>query len=201
MASKVWDNFFYQFPNFNGSTIEVWEWISNLIPHSFNSLAPGKFEWNFRYVIFKQISMIDYWGISCEIALIWMSLDFSDGLSTLVQVMAWCRQATSHYMSQCWPRSLSPYGVTRPQWVNGYNYLSMLGFKLIHISQRCPRRLILLVLKSEYSRTLSIRWQLMTRLPALPVYQQPQYWFYVMNGSLSSMRKDFNYLHLLNIAE
>ena len=31
--------------------------------------------------------------------------------------MAWCRQATSHYLSQCWPRSLSPYDVTRPQWV------------------------------------------------------------------------------------
>ena len=33
-----------------------------------NSLAPGKFEWNFRYVIFKQILVIDYWGFSCEIA-------------------------------------------------------------------------------------------------------------------------------------
>ena len=31
--------------------------------------------------------------------------------------MAWCCQATSHYLSQCWPRSLSSYGVTRPQWV------------------------------------------------------------------------------------
>ena len=41
----------------------------------------------------------------------------SDDKSTLVQVMAWCRQATSHYLSQCWPRSLSPYDVTRPQWV------------------------------------------------------------------------------------
>ena len=37
--------------------------------------------------------------------------------STLVQVMAWCRQATSHYLSQCWPRSMLPNGVTRPQWV------------------------------------------------------------------------------------
>ena len=37
---------------------------------------------------------------------------------TLVQVMAWCHQATSHYLNQCWPRSMSPYGVTRPQWVN-----------------------------------------------------------------------------------
>ena len=44
-----------------------------------------------------------------------MSLDFTDDQSTLVQVMAWCRQATSHYLSQCWPRSLSPYGVTRPR--------------------------------------------------------------------------------------
>ena len=43
-------------------------------------------------------------------------MDFTDGKSTLVQVMAWCRQATSHYLSQCWLRSLSPYGVIRPQW-------------------------------------------------------------------------------------
>ena len=82
-----------------------------------NSLTPGKFEWNSRYVIFKQIFVIDGWGISCEIALIWMSLDTIDDQSTLVQVMAWCRQATSHYLGQCWPRSLPPYGVTRPQWV------------------------------------------------------------------------------------
>ena len=32
--------------------------------------------------------------------------------------MAWCRLATSHYLSQCWPRSLSSYDITRPQWVN-----------------------------------------------------------------------------------
>ena len=46
-----------------------------------------------------------------------MSLDLTDDKSTLVQVMAWCRQATSHYLSQCWLRSVSPYGVIRPQWV------------------------------------------------------------------------------------
>ena len=34
--------------------------------------------------------------------------------STLVQVLAWCRQAPSHYLSQCWPKSVLPYGVTRP---------------------------------------------------------------------------------------
>ena len=31
--------------------------------------------------------------------------------------MAWCRQATSHYLSQSWPRYLSPYGIIRGQWV------------------------------------------------------------------------------------
>ena len=46
-----------------------------------------------------------------------MPLDLTDDKSTLVQVMAWCRQATSHYLSQCWPSSMWPYGVTRPQWV------------------------------------------------------------------------------------
>ena len=70
-------------------------------------------------LIFKLILVIDDWGICCEIALIWMSLDFTDDQSTLVQVMAWCRQASSHYLSQCWPRYLSSYGVIRPQWVKG----------------------------------------------------------------------------------
>ena len=61
--------------------------------------------------------MIDGWGFSCGIVLRWKSLDRTDAKSTLVQVMAWCRQATSHYLSQCWSRSMSPYGITRPQWV------------------------------------------------------------------------------------
>ena len=49
-----------------------------------------------------------------------MSEDFIHDTSTLVQVMAWCCQATSHYLSQCWPIFMLPYGITRPQWVNSY---------------------------------------------------------------------------------
>ena len=45
--------------------------------------------------------------------------------------MAWCRQATSHYLSQCWPRSLSPYDVTRPQWVKRLSH-TYAGYKLYH---------------------------------------------------------------------
>ena len=68
-------------------------------------------------MVFKFILAIDGWDISHEMSFRWMSLDLNDDKSTLVQVMAWCRQATSHYLGQCWPRSLPPYGVTRPQWV------------------------------------------------------------------------------------
>ena len=82
---------------------------------SVNSLSPGRLKWKFSH--YQAFSVIDGWGISCEIGLRWMPLDLNDKKSTLVQVMAWCRQATSHYLSQCWPRSLSLYGITRPQWV------------------------------------------------------------------------------------
>ena len=46
-----------------------------------------------------------------------MPQDLTDDKSTLVQVMAWCHQATSQYLNPCWPRSPMPYGITRPQWV------------------------------------------------------------------------------------
>ena len=39
-------------------------------------------------------------------------------MSTLVQVMAWCHLAPSHNMSQWWPRYMTPYDITRQQWVN-----------------------------------------------------------------------------------
>ena len=105
-------------PPFSLSTLSLHIYLAHyVIMNCCNSLAPVKFEWNFRYVNFKRILVIDGWGISYEIALIWMSLNLTDDQSTFVQVMAWCCQATSHYPSQCWPKCLSPYGVTRPQWV------------------------------------------------------------------------------------
>ena len=77
--------------------------------------------------------MIDGWCISGKVALR-KSLDLSDDKSTLVQVMAWCHQATSHYLSQCWPRALSPHGVIRPQWVNPSN--SVRNLKIIWFQSR-----------------------------------------------------------------
>ena len=65
--------------------------------------------------------MTDGCDISSEITLRSTSLDLSDDKSILVQVMAWCHQATSHYLNQCWPRSLPPYDIARPQRVNNHS--------------------------------------------------------------------------------
>ena len=61
--------------------------------------------------------VIGGWGISYDIALGWLSLDLTDDKSMLVQIKAWCRLAASHYLSQCWPRSVLKYHITRLQWV------------------------------------------------------------------------------------
>ena len=83
-----------------------------------NSLAPGWPGCHFKAAIFNLILLIGIF-ISCkDNAPRWMPRDFTDDKSALVRVMAWCRQATSHYRNQCWSRSLPPCGVTRPRWVN-----------------------------------------------------------------------------------
>ena len=53
----------------------------------------------------------------------WFSLELTGQKSTLVQVIFGSRNClvssgSRHYPSQCWPRSVMPYGITRPQWVN-----------------------------------------------------------------------------------
>ena len=86
-----------------------------------NSLVPERCGRNFKKnIFFKLICWIDILNLFYEIGLRWVPHNPIDDNSTLVQVMvmAWCRQATSHYLSQCWPKSMSPCGVTRPQWVN-----------------------------------------------------------------------------------
>ena len=78
---------------------------------SVKPLAPGRCGSNFKSVIFKHKKQIKFMSSFPEIALMWMPQNSIDK-STLVQVMAWCHQAPSHYLSQCWPRSVWLYGIT-----------------------------------------------------------------------------------------
>ena len=89
-----------------------------------NSLAPGRCGKNFKNIIFKTVIWSSSWSTRYEIVRKWMSKNLTNEKSTLLQVMAWCHQATSHYLSQRWPRSMLPYGITRPQWVKTTTQIS-----------------------------------------------------------------------------
>ena len=89
-----------------------------LMLDAINSLSPGWCGSDFKCVILQHILMINMFSIPSEIALRWMSQDHIDDKSILAQVMACCHQAPRHYLKQCWPSSMSPYGITRGQWVN-----------------------------------------------------------------------------------
>ena len=42
---------------------------------------------------------------------------------TLFRAMDWCRQATNHYLRQCWPSFMSPHGASKPQIVDVVSWL------------------------------------------------------------------------------
>ena len=63
-----------------------------------NSLAPGRHRSHFKTAISNRVLSIGIFTSSKENALRWIPRDLTDDKSTLVQVMAWCRQATSHYL-------------------------------------------------------------------------------------------------------
>ena len=89
-------------------------WFENKY-QAVNSIAPDICGSNFKSIFLEYILQIKLMS-TCENALRWMPQNTFDVESILVQVMAWCHQATSHYLSHCWPISMSPYGVTRPHW-------------------------------------------------------------------------------------
>ena len=78
-------------------------------PQWVNSFSPGRCGINSELVILKLIWRRDILSISREIVLRWMQQTTFDDKSALVQVMALYREATNQYLSQCWPRSMSPY--------------------------------------------------------------------------------------------
>ena len=77
-------------------------------PITVNSLAPRGFEWNFVEVVFKLILEVDGRSVSL-VKLLWHECHWTFLIMnqpTLVHGMAWCLQAPSHYLSQCWPSSM-----------------------------------------------------------------------------------------------
>ena len=80
-------------------------------------LAPGRCGNGFKSVISKHMLWITFTSSSCEIALRWMPENAFYVKSTVAQVMAWCHQATSHYLSLWWYRLVLLCVITKPQCV------------------------------------------------------------------------------------
>ena len=133
----------------------------------FNSLAPGRFECDSKNGIFSLVLLIGIFISSHDNALRWMPQDLTDDKSTLVQVMAWCCQATSHYLSQCWPKAMSPYGIIRPQWVNEL----ALGW--------CMENVIFKLILQIY--IMSISWETVPMVvPQEPLRDWFRWWLFVI---------------------
>ena len=73
------------------------------------------------FKVFKFIIQIVAWALAIK-----LPQTLTNKNSALVHVMASCRQATSHYLSQCQPRSLSSHCITRPNFVNFHSSSSVL---------------------------------------------------------------------------
>ena len=75
MPSKVWNEITYQFPNYNGATFEVCEWISNFASYfiMYVSTCPCWDDWSQHWL-----------------------------RSTLAQVIACCLTAPSNCLNQYW---------------------------------------------------------------------------------------------------
>ena len=91
----------------------------------------------------------DTWSIDYENTFRCIAEDLiKDDDSALVLVMTWCRQAPSHYMIQCWPRSAMPYGFTRSQCVKNIitvwhpTFTSLTGTQLSNKLQECELTLL-----------------------------------------------------------
>ena len=89
--------------------------LPNLPIFPLNSLAPGQFVWNFRYIIFDVI----YW-LMAEVSIAKLPWDVCH--CTLLMISQHCSRQwldavsiPALYQSQCWPRPMSPYGITRQQ--------------------------------------------------------------------------------------
>ena len=108
----------------------LWRWGNCMV----NSLIPGRPRCHFKIALFNLVLLTGIFTSSKANALRCMPWDLTDDKSTLDQVMVWCRQATSHYLKQCWSSCMSPYGVIRPQWVNPstHQWHNPLGYGQTH---------------------------------------------------------------------
>ena len=133
-----------------------------------NVLAPKHIEMGsyFKPVISKHILRIEFPGTSFAITFRWMPQNTFEDKSILVPVMAWCRQAASHYLSQCCRRSMTQYGITKPLCYVLINHINPLR-TIIYPQQKKSKQnhahiswdILYIVAQHNATLTYPIMWQ------------------------------------------
>ena len=80
-------------------------------------MRPRRSGHNFADDMFRCVFLIEKVWISIEISLEFDTKSPINNMPTMVQIMAWRLQATSHYLNQPWPNVLAHLCVTPPGWV------------------------------------------------------------------------------------
>ena len=93
--------------------------------------------------------------------------------SRLVQVKAWCCQVPNHYLSQCWPSSMAPYKVPRPQWVNIWDLNKMIAILQITLPSAFSR-------KKSSELSIAFHWNILKGSNWLTY----QHWFRLCLGAV-----------------
>ena len=141
-------------------------------------------------IILKLILQICRMGNQCEIALRQMPYN-----RTNEKVMACCLTATSHYLSQCWHKYMSPYGVTRPQHFNRlraelfWETINSFGYSIIYQNWQLIEILPSGRLGTVYPNHL-MPWLLMSWRCKESRHQQPRHWLSCREYSGLSTRRD-----------
>ena len=89
---------------------------------SINSLAPGRSYCDFKNVIFNLVSLIGILKPSYDNVLRWMSTDLTDDKSALVSGNGLLPPGNKPLPEPVSTRFPTPYGVTRPQWIEVMHY-------------------------------------------------------------------------------
>ena len=135
-------------------------------------MAPGRI----IVIIFKPITNVSR-KVTVRLTVKLLSDEYlwtlSNEKSTLIQIMVWYHQVTSHYQISC-------------------HHMASLGHNELTLSMRGP---------SYLGLTRSISWLLMPWVLMSPGHQQPWYWLYRICTSFSYLRKDFKYLCQINVEE
>ena len=91
---KVWNEITYAFSNFNGATIEVWQWISNFIPH-FNEHVIANPCWD------KSLTMLMKRAPAQKKM---RETTFAHHVELLFMIGSSTGWGKSFHLNQCWPR-------------------------------------------------------------------------------------------------